>query len=652
MNPDPLLAPSLISKPGKPFSSESVQEMWRMLLDTLRDPVFLHDRNYCITRANSVYASRAGRSFQELIGKPYWQVFPKGAGALLSSARAMADPAGPEQDEVVEFDGSSFLSRSIPLANISGEYLYSVHIMEDITPIQQSATMLIRSEEQFQQVSEAIAEVFWMADISLKRIHYVSSGYEHIWGRSRSDLYQNPHLFIDAIHPDDQERVLADLNAQKTGQTFDHICRVIAPDGTVRWIWNRGFPLEGDAGHYSRYLGVALDITEHKKTELALLDSEKTYREIFDKTSEAMVVHDSKTAGIYDVNQAFCQLYGYTHDEALKLSVAQLSSDGSDATQETAMRQIERTISTGRQCFEWHSRKKDGAAFWAEVTLTSATILSQPRVLASVRDITERKQAEMALKALNETLEQRVHEETAKNREKDLLLIRQSRLAAMGEMVGNIAHQWRQPLNALGLILQNISCDYADNELTVDAMKAYVVEAMRDIKQMSRTIDDFRNFFLPNKEKQRFHVGDPVNEAIKLVSHGFTNYGIEITQEKFDESCTAFGYPNEFAQVVLNALNNTKEAIVAKGIEGKVQIRAKKGKDAVTVSIRDNGGGIPEEILPKVFDPYFTTKTKGTGIGLYMSKMIMDNMGGEIAIQNVECGAEVSLTLPLADSAV
>ena len=157
--------------------------------------------------------------------------------------------------------------------------------------------------------------------------------------------------------------------------------------------------------------------------------------------------------------------------------------------------------------------------------------------------------------------------------------------------------------------------------------------------------------------KENFRVGDAIEEAIKLVSSSFHNHEIAVEVSASEEASIAFGYPNEFAQVVLNALSNAKDAIGGKPgaatsgqirkIAGKVSVHIEKGTDAIFVSICDNGGGIPEEVLGKVFDPYFTTKEKGTGIGLYMSKMIMANMGGDITIRNVADGAEVLITLPL-----
>jgi signal transduction histidine kinase len=280
-------------------------------------------------------------------------------------------------------------------------------------------------------------------------------------------------------------------------------------------------------------------------------------------------------------------------------------------------------------------------------------------VLAGPKDIADMSHAfnsmmsvlearESELRQLNETLEQRVVEEVAKNREKDHLMMHQSRLAAMGEMIGNIAHQWRQPINAVTLILANIKDAYEFNDLDKKFLDEAVQDGHRIIQRMSTTIDDFRRFFKPNKEKQHFRACDGVEEAIKMVGQNFQSHNIEIAFVKSGEPCDVIGYPNEFAQVVLNALTNAKDAIVDKRVAGKVLIWVENGTDMAIVSVRDNGGGIPENILGKIFDPYFTTKEKGTGIGLYMSKMIMDNMGGDITLHNIEDGAEVSIRVPLA----
>ncbi len=269
-------------------------------------------------------------------------------------------------------------------------------------------------------------------------------------------------------------------------------------------------------------------------------------------------------------------------------------------------------------------------------------------ILTALHDLTRTRAIEGELRLLNQNLEARVDEEVKKNREKDHLLIQQSRLAGMGEMVHNIAHQWRQPLNALAILLANIRDEYAFNELTLEKLDDDLAVGNRLIDNMSHTIDDFRNFFSPNKEKSSFKLAETVEQALAIVSAGFQSHNITVEVETA-EAVSAHGYPNEFSQALLNIINNAKEALQAQNQSaGVISIRIAREDGMATLTIRDNAGGIPADVLPKIFDPYFTTKEKGSGIGLYMTKMIIENsMGGRIAVRNVSDGAEFVLTCPL-----
>ncbi len=230
--------------------------------------------------------------------------------------------------------------------------------------------------------------------------------------------------------------------------------------------------------------------------------------------------------------------------------------------------------------------------------------------------------------------------------ENQRMLIQQSRLAAMGEMIGNIAHQWRQPLNALALLHANIKDDFDFGELDKESLDKSLHNAERLIEKMSCTIEDFRNFFNPNKKPKAFSLDQAIRETLKLVHASFLNNNIEIVVHG-DEAIEAHGFSNEFSQVLLNALSNAKDAILEREIApGKIEISLGQNEIQAWVIVRDNAGGIPEDALPKIFDPYFTTKEKGTGIGLYMSRMIMGHMGGNIEACNSGDGAEFKLTLP------
>ena len=254
-------------------------------------------------------------------------------------------------------------------------------------------------------------------------------------------------------------------------------------------------------------------------------------------------------------------------------------------------------------------------------------------------------------KILNNTLEEKIIVETSKQKEQEQLLIQQTRLAAMGEMIGNIAHQWRQPLNALGLVLQNLKFSYDIGELNENMMSKSINKATMLTNSMSKTIDDFRNFFKPNKAKEEFSINENVFKAIELVESTFEHHHIKLEKHFSLEEPKFYGFPNEFSQVILNILTNAKDAIFENKIENPLVIVQTKIEDSnILISIKDNGKGISEEIINKIFEPYFTTKdeSKGTGIGLYMSKLIIENnMGGKIEVKNDDEGAIFTIKLPI-----
>jgi signal transduction histidine kinase len=238
--------------------------------------------------------------------------------------------------------------------------------------------------------------------------------------------------------------------------------------------------------------------------------------------------------------------------------------------------------------------------------------------------------------------------------EKERLLIKQSRFAAMGEMIGNIAHQWRQPINALSLLLANVKDAYEFNELDKDYLDKSVQHGQAIIQRMSSTIDDFRNFFRPDKEKSHFSLNEVVADALRILEATFHSAKIAVSVEG-DEDVMAYGYRNEYCQVLVNLLNNAKEALQGRNIKDRhvrVTILLRKDRQ-VEVDVEDNAGGIPPDILPKIFDPYFTTKEKGTGIGLYMSKMIIEtSMNGSIEVREAEHGIQFAVITPLGEAAV
>jgi len=267
-------------------------------------------------------------------------------------------------------------------------------------------------------------------------------------------------------------------------------------------------------------------------------------------------------------------------------------------------------------------------------------------------DDLEQSRAKLALQ--HEELERTYYdleEETAQRvlaleelREKERMLLQQSRLAALGEMISNIAHQWRQPLNELGLIVQELPIMYDRGHFDRDYLRGSVAKFMKVLSHLSKTIDDFRNFFKPDKEKVSFQLHQVVENTLSLIEESFKQLEIGISVSCADDP-VIFGHPNEFSQVILNILFNARDAFLAgSGARPRViEIGMFRQGEKAVLTVADNAGGIPEDIMEKIFDPYFSTRgpEQGTGIGLYMSKIIIEkNIPGRLSVRNRGAGAE------------
>ncbi|QOY51129.1 sensor histidine kinase [Candidatus Sulfurimonas baltica] len=261
------------------------------------------------------------------------------------------------------------------------------------------------------------------------------------------------------------------------------------------------------------------------------------------------------------------------------------------------------------------------------------------------------------LQALNDSLEKRIQNEVAGSRKKDLIMFQQSRLASLGEMIANIAHQWRQPLGSLMMIVQGIQTKMELGKLTPEIVEEKVNDAILLANNMSNTLEDFKSFFKPNRDEEEFSLKDCIKNSFELSKYVLDKEKIEF-HLKILHDVKIHGFYNELSHVFLNIITNSKDALISKEHKRLIEITVKKSKNKIRINIVDNGGGINAKVLPHIFEPYYTTKYKsaGTGIGLYMSKQIIEkhmlgtidckNVYYKIANQNFENCTLFTITIP------
>lgn len=353
--------------------------------------------------------------------------------------------------------------------------------------------------------------------------------------------------------------------------------------------------------------------------------------EIFDKN---IISSTTDLSGkITAVSQKFCEISGYKVSDLIGKTHAILR----DPECPSAMYEdLWKTITENNT---WNGNlkniKKDGGFYWVNSTI--APTFDKSGIKSGYSSVRQDITAEKEVQELNNTLEHRVHVEVEKNIKNEKQLIEQSRMAQMGEMINMIGHQWRQPLNALGLTTQKLGFYNSRGVLDDEKIENIMNHSMELIDGMSTTIDDFRNFYKPSKELVTMRLDEVVNKSLTLIQGSMIDANIELIQE-YNSTEEILLYGSELMQVILNVINNASDNFKEKQLENP---HIKITTENRTISICDNAGGIAKNIMGKIFDPYFSTKNEknGTGLGLYMSKTIVeDHHNGKLSAHNTDDG--------------
>ena len=385
-------------------------------------------------------------------------------------------------------------------------------------------------------------------------------------------------------------------------------------------------PLDLEEGLVILYIYDITFLSEiNYKLEIAkksLSEKNEELRLILDTTMEAIIIF--KDNSVVDCNKIAIELF----NKQMKYELINKSFND-------LIHNKNRDILNEKEPFETNLIREDGSEFNAIINIKDTSLNNQIFKIVTIVDIEDLKR-------------------------KENLMAEQSKLAAMGEMLGNIAHQWRQPLNIISMSSSNLKLKNDIGELCSSTLSESLSLILRTTNHLSDTIDTFNDFLKTDKEKSFFNVNENIKNSISLVDSFFKNFNIDIILE-LEEGIFINSLANEFSQAFINILNNAKDAIVLnlKDNEyGLIKIKTKKIDNFIEISILDNAKGIEKDILNKIFEPYFTTKHKyqGTGLGLYMTrKIINSSMGGEITVQNKKFvhnqkkyeGAEFKIKIPI-----
>ena len=480
-------------------------------------------------------------------------------------------------------------------------------------------------------------------------VEAVSSNLKALYGYETEQYTSNSIAYINQIHPDDLTRVIDEVTiaSQNKLTNFSHKpYRYKDAYGKYHWVSDLTTILYDKKGNITEYVGYLTDITQSIENQNRLIEQERKFKEslevqkkelenekelyhlIFKNNADSVLLIDVQTQTFIDCNTAAIKTLGYdSKDSILNLHPAELSPkfqpDGK-LSREKVLKNEEMVAKHGSHTFEWKHLKKDGTEVWIEVSLKSIALKGRKVIYTVWKNIEEEK------RIAHELEEQRT------------LLIQQAKLHSMGEMIGNIAHQWRQPLNALGLIMQKLQLFESHGVLDANKLNSSINKSMSLINNMSTTIDDFRGFFNPKKVQEDFFLTDSISDAYNILDATLKNNAITFKLNIKDADLSIYGYKNEFSQVILNLLNNAKDALIEKQIEhAYIHVDIKKKNNHIEIEVADNGGGISNNIEDDIFNPYFTSKEegKGDGIGLYMSRMIIEeHMNGKLSYKNTSDG--------------
>ena len=487
-------------------------------------------------------------------------------------------------------------------------------------------------EEMFRQVVENILEVFWMTDAAKTRMLYISPGYERIWGRACAELYANPQLWAEAIHPEDRTRVLDCVLIRQVAGKYDEQYRIVRPDGAVRWVHSRAFPVKDGDGKVTRIVGIAEDITERKWTEDLLRKSETEFRVMFESAAIGMALVGPNARPL-KCNRALQRMLAYTEEELRGMTFMEFTHP-EDVQADLA---LYRDLLAGKlEYYQIEKRylRKDRKIVSARLTvsLVRAGVPGQVYAISLVEDLSEKKKLETQFQ-------------------------RAQRMEGIGTLAASLAHDLNNVLSPI-LVSSRLLPDTkgeADSRRLTEVIRN---SAERGVKLVEQMLAFARGG--AEQRRERLLLGQIIREIAGIIRETFPP-SIHVQTRIAPDLWMVFGDPTQFHRVLLNLCINARDAMpaggeltlsvenIAAGGDGAALPREAGPGAYVLIRVTDTGMGIDPDQQDKIFEPFYSTKEpgKGTGLGLSIVRGIIKEQGGFIHLRSAPgTGTTLELWLP------
>jgi PAS domain S-box-containing protein len=616
------------------------EERFRQLAETVREVFYIYDR----AAGRFLYMSPTYEDlWQEPVQKAYDDVMSFRRAVHPDDDARFSEAARKESEEgeyfnaeyrIVRPDGSVrwVRSRNFPILDENGAELRVVGLTEDVTEHKEAELALRESERKFRLMTEAIDDVFWISTPGVTEQIYVSPAYEKLWGRSLEEVLREKRSFIEAIHPDDRARYAAAIETEHAqGRAYTCEYRICRPDGTMRWISERGFPATDDEGQVTLMAGSCEDITERKLAEGALRESEKRFRLLFENSHDLITTADEKGTTLW-ANPAWHAVFG---DD--------LADGGAPFTKihpddlERVTEAWQHLVSDGAEIRNIEYRFQDPGGEYLTFATSAYRAESSEGTLYCViaRDITGRRQLEEQLR-------------------------QSQKMEAVGRLAGGVAHDFNNVLTAIigftEMIRDDLPSGSEARQNSEEVLKAghRAAGLVRQLLAFSR-----RQVMRP----MVMDLNGVVTEMRKMLARVIRE-DIELVTELGDKPSYVEADPGQIEQVILNLALNAGDAMPSGGRLVITTSTVDLGREPVPavelspgwyvkLSVSDTGCGMDHDAIVRIFEPFFTTKDKGHGTGLGLATVygIVRQTGGDIAVESeVGAGTTFSVFLPLARS--